>query len=115
MKEYKIKTLQDILDCVTDENKERFIKDFSVFLESVIVLKQLMEMLPLPEEEKKIECEFTWIDDEENKHEIVLIPKPCQVLNNTKDCNAHCRCEDCTPYLDNKCCGCKSNFKDKTK
>ena len=64
-KQYKIKTIQDILEAVDQENAGRFIEDFQFFLESYIAMKQAF---PLQE----IKSEFIWVDDGEKKVDVII-------------------------------------------
>lgn len=58
---YRIKTLQDIADCVTDENIKGFLIDFELTLRTYFLVKSISEetnpgyKINFPE--------FEWIDD----------------------------------------------------
>jgi len=72
-KEYQIKTIQDILDCVNRKNLDNFMVDLKALIEIYITFQSLSTMIAkemdLPPELAKIESEgFTWIDD--GKHDI---------------------------------------------
>jgi hypothetical protein len=67
-KEYNIFTMQDVLDCVTEENKERFLKDFDAYLTSAINMRNIglsiCDIEHLPKDMAYVKTEgFTWIDD----------------------------------------------------
>ena len=56
---YEIKTMQDIVDCVTTKNIENFMIDFRNFLESAISIKEVFENIKTDG--------FVWTDDGKNK------------------------------------------------
>ena len=65
---YKIETMQDIVNAVTVENIEYFLKDFKAVLGAALLTKAIIEnseeMKNLPEAEKKVTMpSYTWIDD----------------------------------------------------
>lgn len=61
MKSYKINTLQDIIDCVTNENIDRFLIDFEGLSRSAILVKEATKH-PVQT------GAYEWIDD--GKHNI---------------------------------------------
>jgi len=64
---YEIKTMQDILECVNQNNVDSFLTDFKGYLTTAIMLKELAELVGETEDAKKIMTDgFTWIDDGKN-------------------------------------------------
>lgn len=56
-KEYKIETVQDIYNCITTENIERFMLDFYQLFDTMAQIKEM---------DKEVDIKnpyFTWIDD----------------------------------------------------
>lgn len=75
LKEYKINTMQDVLDCVTMDNIDNFMVDFRYYIESAIAIKKIgnaiCEAENLPAELSNMSTiGFTWIDD--GKHNISI-------------------------------------------
>ena len=68
--EYEISTMQDILDCVTAENIDRFMIDFRNYLDSAILVKIFSSL----KGEKIVNKGFTWIDDSKNDCKTTLKP-----------------------------------------
>ncbi len=66
MKEYEIKTLQDIIDCVDEKNVDNFLADFAEWLKTMVDL-QTMGLIQNIKSEK-----FTWIDDGEHKIKLTM-------------------------------------------
>lgn len=65
--EYKIKTMQDIVNCINSGNVDNFLIDFKGYLTTAIMLKELAELVGENEEAKKIATDgFVWIDDGKN-------------------------------------------------
>lgn len=66
-KSYQIRTVQDIADCVTDDNIEGFLHDFEFVLRCHILLKAINEAGikegKIPEGSKIELPSFEWIDD----------------------------------------------------
>lgn len=64
---YNIETLQDIADCITNENYEGFLVDFEACLLSVLLMKSTIKGLvdegKIPDDTKVEFPKFTWIDD----------------------------------------------------
>ena len=74
-KRYKIKTIEDITDVITEDNLEYFLKDFKNFLESYLFAKQLINSLEEDEgvkKSEKIASSFTWIDDKKHDAKIIF-------------------------------------------
>jgi len=71
-KTYEIKTVQDIFECVTTENIDRFMKDFvGIFLSLAEIKENSTE-----EEIQDLKIgSFMWTDDGENNLTIELIEK----------------------------------------
>ena len=71
-KQYKIKTVQDMIDFTNQENLDNFLTDLKGYLSSAHMLKSLAELVGESEEQKQIGTDgFTWIDDK--KHDITTI------------------------------------------
>ena len=77
---HKIDTMEDVINCVTSENIDNFIIDFTNYLKSAIVVKELIRMSG--NDEKIKTTGFTWIDDGEHDCSVKLIQK---VTLKTKD------------------------------
>ena len=80
MNKYEIKTLQDIMDCVNEDNIENFLIDFSKWLKAVMCLKRMSKYLltdkTFPHELAKLESsKFTWIDDDKHKTTLTIEAK----------------------------------------
>lgn len=60
MKEYKIKTLKDIINAVNENNVEGFLKDFSQWLQLVVEVKKNESPFI-----KVVDSELNWRDDGE--------------------------------------------------
>jgi hypothetical protein len=56
---YEIKTMQDVVDCVTTKNIDNFLIDFRNFIESAISIKEVFENIKTDG--------FVWTDDGKNK------------------------------------------------
>lgn len=74
-KEYKIKTIQDIINCTNNNNLDNFIEDLKSFLKCSHSLQQLAYSIAdsknIPRKKAKMKNKgFIWIDD--NKHEIKI-------------------------------------------
>jgi len=68
MKEYKINTIEDIINCTNSENLDNFLKDFRGILESYHAIKNLSKSI---NENAEIKTDgFVWIDD--GKHNITV-------------------------------------------
>lgn len=65
-KEYKIETIQDVLNAVNSDNLEAFMIDFESFIASYIAMKNIVPSI--------ICSEFTWVDDGKHNAEITLKP-----------------------------------------
>lgn len=64
---YTIATLQDIADCITSENADRFLHEFEVVIRSIVLLKTAADISTSEKgavnNEKILFPQFTWIDD----------------------------------------------------
>lgn len=56
-KEYKLETIQDICDCVTIHNIDKFLSEFGIILRSAALAKSMNNNKPIKF------SETTWIDD----------------------------------------------------
>lgn len=73
-KTYKIKTVQDMIDCTNKDNLDDFLVDLKGLLTEAHAIRTIAEFLGkgLHVEKQKITTEgFTWIDD--GKHDIKII------------------------------------------
>lgn len=70
-KQYEIKTIEDIFNCVTHENIKGFMTDFEMMLMSYLLMDALIKAQisdgKLPEGTKTPIPTFTWIDDWKRK------------------------------------------------
>lgn len=64
-KEYKITTIQDMINCTNEENLDRFLIDLKNQITTVHALRSMGEL----ESES-----FIWIDDGKNDGEIKIVP-----------------------------------------
>ena len=76
-KEYKIKTVQDIIDCTNKSNLDNFLTDFRKMLEMAHAFrelsKSLAEIAGLPREMQEIESKgFVWIDDGKHDSKVTI-------------------------------------------
>lgn len=62
-KKHEIKTVEDMLKVVTDENLDSFLKDLGGFLRMSLTMKELAEALG-----ESVDTSFVWIDD--GKHDV---------------------------------------------
>jgi hypothetical protein len=74
-KKYEIKTMQDVLNCVTMDNIDNFLVDFRYYIESAIAIqnigKAICEAENIPKKLSDVTTDgFTWIDD--GKHNISI-------------------------------------------
>ena len=69
---HEINTVEDILRVVTPENKEAFIKDFSLWLDTYFAVKGLVEVAG----GKAEHAQFVWIDDGKHNIKVTLSPAP---------------------------------------
>lgn len=60
MKEHEIKTVQDMLSCINEENIDRFLTDLKNVLLSAKNISNALEVSNL------LKDGYTWIDDGEN-------------------------------------------------
>lgn len=70
-KEYKLKTLEDIIKAVSEESAQNFIRDFASWLSFRIGIEKEIKNLP---EGVEIEKNYTmlWIDDGKNEGKITI-------------------------------------------
>ena len=78
-KEYKIKTIADIIALVTEENSARFLTDFAKWLAFMVAMKESVSMVaaiqgvPIEEILKEFERdEMVWFDDGKESMEIII-------------------------------------------
>ena len=64
-KEYRIETVQDIIDCTNEDNIDNFLKD----LKAIIMTNHFVKSIS---KDVKNEKYYTWIDDNENNLTINL-------------------------------------------
>ena len=70
-KKHQIKTIQDIIDCTNEGNLDNFLKDLKSLIQGAHLLNKVAEMTD--SEHPKLDSEgFVWIDDGENKVDILL-------------------------------------------
>lgn len=79
-KRYEIKTMQDVIDCVTLDNIDNFMIDFRTYIESAISIKAIGEAICDAENIDKafsgLKTDgFTWIDDGEHNCSIEMRAK----------------------------------------
>lgn len=68
-KKYKIKTLNDIINCTNEDNLDNFLTDLRGILTALYALRSLSEFIGETDAEKEMLSDgFTWIDD--GKHNI---------------------------------------------
>lgn len=65
MRKHSIKTTQDILDAVNEENIDNFLKDFELWLKTAIQFRGMMNAIGtlLGEEDVLKDSSFTWNED----------------------------------------------------
>lgn len=68
--EYKLKTLEDIVNAINENNAENFLKDFTGWLGLQVAIKK--ENLPEGIEIQQRNYTMTWIDDGKNKAKITI-------------------------------------------
>jgi transcriptional regulatory protein LevR len=61
-KTYQLKTIQDIVETIDENNKENFLKDFRIWINMVIKLKKQTKKLVL--------TRFEWIDDDKENYQV---------------------------------------------
>ena len=76
-KEYKIKTVQDMIDCTNEANLDNFLTDLRILLESAHYFRELSqtlsEVVGLPKEITDIKSDgFIWIDDGKRDVDITI-------------------------------------------
>lgn len=78
-KEYKIITIQDILDCVNENNIDSFIADLRSYIKMTWDMQELFNSLAeessVPKEYIKLKSEFNWVDDGKKEHKILFTVK----------------------------------------
>jgi hypothetical protein len=73
--EYDIITIQDMVDVVTKENKDNFIKDLSLLFDQYLMAQELNKEISELHNTKLIKIKLkkmTWIDDKKNTFETSL-------------------------------------------
>lgn len=69
-KEYKLETIQKIIDILTDKNINNFLIDSSNYLRLMMTLRDMGNILAA-----KSEHTFVWIDDGKNNFSITVVVK----------------------------------------
>jgi len=77
IKKYRIKTVQDMIDCTNEDNVEDFLKDLKVLLVTSHTFRNLAESIGeikgLPEKMQKIKVDgFVWKNDGEYHIKTIL-------------------------------------------
>ena len=77
---YEIKTMQDVIDCVTLSNIDNFMIDFRTYIESAISIKTIGEAIcdagNIDRAFSELKTDgFTWIDDGERNCSIEMRAK----------------------------------------
>lgn len=70
---YDINSIDDIANCVDDENLERFIKDFHNVLKIYLICVKAGRKDKKQKNSEILKPDFTWIDDKE--YNIIFVPK----------------------------------------
>ena len=73
-KKYKIETLQDMLDAITVDNKDQFVRDLDAFFDSFLLTRTVAEIKGKGDQVKLLH--YNWIDDGINH--VTTILKPTQ-------------------------------------
>ena len=75
-KEYKISTIQDILNVVNESNIDSFMNDFRMYIETGWNMQKLFNSIAesesIPVEVAQLVSEFNWVDDGKQAHKILL-------------------------------------------
>jgi len=71
-KHFKIKTVQNMIDCTNEANLDNFLTDLKALLTTAHTLRSMAELIveikELPKEMQEIKTNgYTWVDD--NKHD----------------------------------------------
>lgn len=78
-KNYTIKTIQDVLDCVNESNIDSFMNDFRMYIEMTWSMQALFNSLAeaenIPIESVKLDSVFDWVDDGKQEHKIIFKEK----------------------------------------
>lgn len=74
---FKIKTVQDMIDCTNEANLDNFLNDLKALLTAAHTFRTMAELIGemkgLPKEIQKIESNgFTWIDDNNHDFKITI-------------------------------------------
>ncbi len=74
-KVYEINTIQDIMDCVTPENVNRFLEEFSQAIRANLMVKSAAELSGVEGfDEDYTFGPIKWTDDGDDKIEVILKP-----------------------------------------
>lgn len=71
---HEIKTVQDMIDCTTEDNLDAFLKDLKTVIHSAHSLQKIFDNMAINEGVQRIRVTsegFTWIDDSEDKFDII--------------------------------------------
>ena len=64
MKQFTIKTTDDMISCTNEDNIDLFLTDLRSYLTTAHLLKKVVGLIGTTEDEKKLGSDgFTWIDD----------------------------------------------------
>ncbi len=80
MKKYKIKTIQDIIDCTDENNLDSFLVDLKNLIKIAHTFQSInnivAEMKDMPKEIAKIKTDgIVWIDDGKNNIKVTISTK----------------------------------------
>lgn len=84
---YEIVNINDILNCVNENNLENFIIDFKHFLKTTISLNNLTKGIckaeGIPEERGRLELQkYVWIDDGKHNYSVKIETSNNNIKNN---------------------------------
>lgn len=71
---HEIKTVQDMIDCTTEDNLDAFLKDLKTVIQSAHSLQKIFDNMAINEGVDRVRVTsegFTWIDDSEDKFDII--------------------------------------------
>lgn len=89
-KEYKIKTVQDMVDCTNKDNLDNFLIDLRILLENAHNLREKVkifgEIIGVQQKISDIKYDgYTWIDDGEHNAEIIIWGKRHETIKHRMD------------------------------
>jgi len=70
-KRYTIKTIEDVFNCVTEENAAYFITDFTLLIGQYLEIKRAIKQNKIPKKDYKFDS-FIWIDDKKHEGKVVI-------------------------------------------